>query len=302
MITKKKLILIVIVTIFVVLFAVHLLISPFVINIAGQNYFTFKICLELNVEENSDIESLKYMKLLKHLVISDGIPNEELNINSIGELTQLTSLELLRTQTKDFSPLSKLTNLKKLYIAGYYLENLDFAVSMGSLSEITLCLVLINDISGISNLQSLEKIVLAETYYISDIAPLKNLTNLKKLTIWNTNVTDISALSGLTNLEVLELVGGKNITNIEYLENLTNVEYLNLNYNPITDITPLKNMTKLEVLSIHGTNITDISILFELKNLKKIYIDKGQLSDEDISLLKSNGVEILNEQYDYYDN
>ena len=45
----------------------------------------------------------------------------------------------------------------------------------------------------------------------------------------------------------------------------------------------LLNFTKLEELRIHGTNIEDYSAIFELPNLKELTIDKGALTEDELS-------------------
>ena len=121
----------------------------------------------------------------------------------------------------DFSPLSNLTKLRTLDLAGT------------GISDITL----------LSNLTSLTLLNLGSNA-ISDIAPLSGLTSLERLYLYNTSISDLSVLSRLTSLRSLSL-SSNNISDVSTLSSLTNLRLLRL-YNNITDIAPLVANTGLD--------------------------------------------------------
>ena len=128
-----------------------------------------------------DISALKECKSLKELsLVGNHLDNNEMNI--IGELTNLTKLNLGWNNISDVSSLSGLTNLTSLGIWGNQ----------------------ISDITSVDSLVNLEYLDFSDNK-VSDITPVKNLINLKQLWFYSNKVTDISALTGLENLQVLML-------------------------------------------------------------------------------------------------
>ncbi|MHC5755733.1 MAG: leucine-rich repeat domain-containing protein, partial [Nostoc sp.] len=83
-------------------------------------------------------------------------PTKLPNLNPLANLTNLTKLNIYRTQVSDVSPLANLTNLTKLYFWGTQ----------------------VSDVSPLANLTNLTELNLWETQ-VSDVSPLANLTNLK---------------------------------------------------------------------------------------------------------------------------
>ena len=65
------------------------------------------------------------------------------------------------------------------------------------------------------------------------------------------------------------------------------------NNSNITNLSILLNFNKLEELRIHGTNIEDYSPIFELPNLKELTIDKGALTEDELTKLNEKGINII---------
>ena len=116
----------------------------------------------------------------------------------------------------DLSPLSALTKLASLQMAG----------------------VIVDDLTAVANLNSLISLTLFNGEQPLDLTPLAGLTGLQSLTLRNNKITDLSPLSGLTNLTYLDLEGNQ-ITDVRPLAGLTNLGRLYLTDNPITDFSPL---------------------------------------------------------------
>ncbi len=128
-----------------------------------------------------DISALKECKSLKELsLVGNHLDNNAMNI--IGELKNLTKLNLGWNNISDVSSLSGLTNLTSLGIWGNQ----------------------ISDITSVTSLVNLEYLDFSDNK-VSDIMPVKNLVELKQLWLYSNHVTDISALTGLENLQVLML-------------------------------------------------------------------------------------------------
>lgn len=146
------------------------------------------------------------------------------NIIALGELTNLTYLELNGNQLEDISPLSRLVNLTYL--------DLGF-------NRIT-------DLGPLKGLVNLTWLDLGNNYNLTDLSALSGLTNMAELDLFNTNISDISVLSNMTNLVSLNLGGCDNVTDISPLRNLVNLSYLNLAFTNVTDFSPLDDLPYID--------------------------------------------------------
>ena len=211
------------------------------------------------------------------------------NMEKVSDLTGLeyaTNLTILdlggNRRIKDFSPLSSLTNLKSLDLAGTDITDLSSLSQLTNLTELRLNRNWkLTDISALSGLTSLTELYL-DYNRITDVSALSKLTNLKSLYLNHNKLTDISALSGLTNLRVLVLWENQ-ITAIPPLLQLKNVRKLELTSNQITSIPPIKQLENLQSLKLAGNQLTDIYGLSGLKNLR--YLDLRNNRIKDISVL-----------------
>lgn len=103
-------------------------------------------------------------------------------VKEIGELVNLTELNLYNNQITDISPLANLSKLKSLNLGN-------------------------NDISDITPLSSLGNLMVLNLSVnkISDISPLAGLTNLSELGLYNNEVSDFSPIENLSSLTELSL-------------------------------------------------------------------------------------------------
>ncbi len=142
---------------------------------------TVKVAQELA----SFVDDWSQISVIKRHVEEDGllpilIPRKLRDLNPLSKLTNLTRLYLYGTQVSDISALANLTNLKELYLWGTQ----------------------VSDISILANLTNLKELNISQTQ-VSDISILADLTNLTSLNISQKQVSDISLLADLTNLTQL---------------------------------------------------------------------------------------------------
>lgn len=110
----------------------------------------------------------------------------------------------------------------------------------------------------------------------ADIAQLSTLTKLQTLTLSQNELDDISVLAELKELTYLQLAEN-NITDISPLKELTALKSLYLDANPIEDFSPLYALTNLTVLSLNNIDLSDE----ELSTLKSKLPDCDILNDKD---------------------
>ena len=194
----------------------------------------------LIIEDSSvdSLEDLVFFPNLTHLTLGNS-SNKNIppitSMSGIENCTKLKSLTIYYGPNKDYSAISKLSNLTNFYkMSGTDYEEI--------LNELKLCKKLNN--LALINMN------------ISDISKLNDLNNLIYLSLQNNNITKIEGLQNMLKLKNLQLANNK-ITKIEGLNNLKNLTNLNLSNNNIEDITPLSANTSLVTLYLIGNDNID---------------------------------------------
>ena len=171
------------------------------------------------------------------------------DLKGLEHCTNLTSLNFGQwlgkydgNQIVDLTPISKLTNLTKLWLSDNEIDDISALAGLTNLVHLELDANSISDISVLANLTRLIRLWLPSNEKISDISVLANLTELHELHLGGNEINGISGLANLTNLWFLHLWENQ-ITDIGALSNLTNLTSLVLNNNKVSDITPLVGNT-----------------------------------------------------------
>ena len=204
-----------------------------------------------------------------NIPVTDELISSLENASNLEEFKVLAKKDEVR-KIKDFTFLKKLAELKLFYYTNQNktkekvdVTNLDLTsnskledvrVGQGNLQNL-------NFINGL-NLKNLD----VEDNEINDISSLRNMTSLTELHLDNNklNNDNVSDIAGLVNLKTLYLKNNKDISDINALESLKNIEALEL-----------KNM-----------NITDLSVLKKLPNLRRLVIDGNPLDKEYMDIIK----------------
>lgn len=108
---------------------------------------------------------------------------------------------------------------------------------------------------------------------ISDISALEGNTQLTSLTI---SRTQVEKLPSIPNLEILELAGNKKLSDFSQLDIYKKLWGLDLSD---TRIEALPSMPNLTALFLSNTEIIDISILENNRNLQRLRIDHTNIED-----------------------
>ena len=241
---------------------------------SAQNQTVTRI--DARVANINNLAGLEYATGLTHLDLGGEWgeggyinSNDISNLSPLSGLTSLTKLRLAGNSISDVSPLSNLTGLTSLDIQSNSISN----------------------VSPLSNLTRLTSLDL-ELNSISDASPLSNLTLLTFLDISRNSISDLSHLAGLIRLKQLKLFDNS-ISDISPLSNLTDLTLLNLIRNAILDISPLAvnmglgNGDKVELkenpLSYHSLNThipalqgRGVSVRFDSRTPTRLVIAFGQ--------------------------
>lgn len=217
------------------------------------------------------------------------------DLRTIKEIEYFINLQELRIDVSlinDISPICKLYKLERISIGNFKDANLiDVDIekigNMINLKELSINQINLNncDLSVFGNLKKLHTISLRNTG-IDNISFISNLTSLEKLIItgsystWN-NIEDINPIRQLVNLKELQLTfNGKPLKNCETIGNLTGLEVLIFNYNIINDFNFIRNLKELKVLNLDSViGLSDINFLTGLKKLEKLNISGTGIRD-----------------------
>lgn len=244
----------------------------------------------LNVENCRNITNrgygfLKYLHKLGGLNSEKNFPfkyplygttmeDNSARLEIVGELTNLTALNLTQNVLEGIHPITKLTNLKYLSVGRNSIEDqgiidivcltkliglqLDFNDLVdGALNNIAI------DITPLTALVNLEQLNLRGTWInIGNVKNIATLTKLKRLDLTGhpMMVEEYERLALLTNLENLVL-DDTNLDdqNVEHVENLTNLISLDITDHKMTleGIQRVMNLPKLAWLNF-GRTIVDV--------------------------------------------
>src|SRR5215510_4216693 len=215
------------------------------------------------------------------------------------------------TEPKDLEPLTKLTEVRELYIparvwspvsdvkAPFADESFQYYAGMKKLEKFhagltTLAWLDIGDegLKRMSPLTQLKHLRVALTT-IKDPKCFEALVNLESLDLNDTYVLDssLAPLANMKNLRRLTLVGTLITDNgLKYLSDLIGMEELDLYGVKVTDagVEHLRKLTRLRRLNLLGAQITDASveILARFQELNELNLYRSQISNAGLAKLQ----------------
>ena len=191
--------------------------------------------LTITDTEVDSLEDLVFFPNLINLTLGEygtNIP-QITTLEGIQNCTKLESLSIIYGPDKDYSAVSKLSNLKIFSRFG------------GTDTDYN------NAIDGLKDCNNLKNVTFRNCFIMSGMSRIGELGNLEELNLSINSITKIEGLEKCTNLRTLNLDNNK-ISKIENLENLLNLESIDLSNNQITDILELDKNNNLVYLSLLG--------------------------------------------------
>jgi Leucine-rich repeat (LRR) protein len=260
----------------------------------------------LNLYNPKNLDILYTEILLRSLEIKYG------NSADLTPLMNLCFLEELHLESMgkfdDISPLSKLTNLKKLYLSTLSDDDFDLSpiAELTNLEELYLY-ANIKDIAPLRTLVNLRKLELPGTSTYESVLPFSELVNLQEfyishdhanntfaellplqwlevLTIFAVNpveldITNITRLRTLKKLYISSLRNNFQIKNINGLQNLTNIEVLEIEHYGMIDLSFVRHLKKMHTLWLRHCVINDISPLLDLPDFENLHLVSSMVRD-----------------------
>ena len=220
-------------------------------------------------------------------------------LEAIGTMANLTSLDLTDCGLSSAAPFSSLTNLETLILANNSIGNLSPLESLTKLKKLDLTRNAVTSLAVLVDLPALEWLGLAHNPLdtltpaascrnmlylditgcgISDLSPVGYMSNLTELYASGNEIADISMLSGCPALIVLNLSDNA-ITDVSVLAGLTSLTQANFNYNAIVTLPLMPAESMLFDLSVSHNKLIDVSGLAEMVYLNFLDIDYNEVQD-----------------------
>ena len=163
------------------------------------------------------------------------------------------------------SALSKLTNLRSLFVNSSQIKDFSLLDELPCLTDLDLGPSLLLPGKNLNKSSRAAPLLMyrpptrveGSELEIEDLTPLWGLKNLRALNISSLHkVTDLSPLAGMKNLRSLRL-SGYNLSDYSPLSGLTNLKELFLPYCQLTDPSFLTKLTNLKNLTLLRSNFSD---------------------------------------------
>lgn len=246
----------------------------------GENVIEDPVLREaINATYKREADAAVTKEMLKHVITLSPEkclphnPGEDFHkcksIKGMEYAENLQYVSLPYQPIEDLSPLANLTKIRYINITGNgKVQDFSFLDKLVNVEELHIRMVKVKSIDALKNYKKLYFLD-ADSCEISDFSPLSDLTDLKYLNLDKNNFKPDSAkyFSKLVNLEVLNI----NNKAANYITGFVPEK--------ITSIEPLKNLTKLKEFHATGHDISDISILNNMKDLETVYLNNNAIED-----------------------
>ncbi len=203
--------------------------------------------------------------------------DDTLSFSQIKRIVEKNELDLSKNEfVTDLSPISKLTNLKKLNISNTKINDLGPLSSLTKLEVLNCSHTMVNNLEPLKYSINIREIHCNNTL-ITDITPLRNFAKLEKLYCFTSPINNLVPISALPNLKDLRIYDTP-ISDLYAVANLQSLEILNCSYSQISDLSPINGLQNLKRLDIENTKITDLSPLSNIKSLNTLFCDNTQIN------------------------
>jgi Leucine-rich repeat (LRR) protein len=242
--------------------------------------------------------SFEWQKILTR-ELPEGERMDSLPFQQMKAITACQSLDLsYNPYVQDFSPLARLTQLKKLNLEGTHISDLTSIRNLTELTDLNLAGTNVNSIEALRYANKLQRLDVSRTPIqdiwvvqkfpdlrslnisrtrVVDITPLKDTGELSQLNLSSSQVSNFAPLSGVTSLAELDL-SNTTIQSLSDLGGLKQLTVLRFDSTQIRDITPLGRLEKLRELSMNHTVVENLDPLKKLPQLEKIYCDQSSIT------------------------
>ena len=264
-------------------------------NLSGIESFTSLEELNLSSNAITNMETVTQLAgTLKSINLSGNDVTGTNILNTISQLTNLTTLNMSNTKLDSVSTLRNLNKLQTVNLSGNNLA----------------------DLTPISTLLSITKLDISNNTSFPTISQIQSLIELTELNISNTGIT---TLGGIQYMEKLEKLYASNITGLQkdnnrldalYTGTLTNLKVLDLSNSGITEtkdaegnvlqqanqakisFSDMSVIASLEELYLENMGISNLGGIANLVNLKILDLANNKIKSENLEdiIIEKNDV------------
>ena len=242
----------------------------------------------------SKLTSKKYTLVLKDLTEEEikaavdkypevtGVTVDSDKIRSIAALAGMKNLESVYINSKyvsDYTPLADKVTLTSLRIDSEDIDNLKWMTKLERLSTVDITgSIKLQDLTGLPKLPALRKISLNHIQP-SDLSVLAaQVPGVSQVDLRYAVVKDLAPLCALGMLNNVDLYGAT-VTDYGQLENCSKLTKVTTYASKTADFSALKKIKSLEEINGGLTDLSDVSWVTELPNLKKFDVFAEKVHD-----------------------
>ncbi|CAL6099366.1 leucine-rich_repeat domain-containing protein [Hexamita inflata] len=280
-----------------------------IINIQFTDILNIK---KLIVNNCQNLQFLKTPVNITSLTINNCV--DIYNIDGIGQMKQLTSLNLNQNSILLIEPVSQLNNLTYFSAKSNYIQD-SFTLSPKLQKGVKAQKIPSNDVyqeylRSINSNISVQK--LKDEFYDQKMhSKFKNKIKKNKLNIKSDSELNSLQFMDSLNMHELKIESCKNASfakrtptkikklvvigkcNLDGIEKIKQIIYLDLQKNNINKIQMLANLQQLKILFVNQNKISDISIIQKLNQLKFLDLSRNRIES-------INGIEDLKDLVELY--
>lgn len=191
----------------------------------------------------------------------------------LAEFTQLSSLNINLTGTRDICPLVAVKNLRRLIARNNNIRDVSCLAQLTRLSEVNLGGNQIRQLTGLAKLSELRQLKVNDNQ-IEVLNLSEASAGLRVVQVQRNGLGRLIA-GAAPNLK--ELGAGGNRLAASDVAGFTRLERLDLSANGLGDVTALASLKRLRYLSLSYNEITSLTPLRELQELKKLWLAENPL-------------------------
>ncbi len=245
---------------------------------------------------DGNLHTLSDLELMPNLT-EFHIENETklISMSQLSGRTELTSVSLVGCEldSSDINALGSLTKLQSIDLSDNNITSINIVTNLPELQYVFLTN---NNIDDISPLSSLSKLLVVDVSQndITELPDFSSAKSIEALYISKNKLSDLSSIHSAASLVILD-VSNNNITNAKNIGKLTKLETLMLANNDITSFDFLSSISKLASLDVSATSMVSTSALAKLPLVVFKANNTGITSINDISKITSlTSLEIAN--------
>lgn len=241
---------------------------------------------DLSQQDVVNIAKLKNLERLKIMPMDPFYGETADDFSPLGELRELSSVDIIVDGSPNLSFLRKLDNLKTLRIDANHVFELPQLGHLPKLESVHMTQP--DSLTPLRGAKQLKTLVVEPEHFahyaehLKSLDGVEGLPNLVELEAANSNVHDLSPLRGLKRLESLNLAGAP-AADLSPLADCTGLKYLavgdEVQPQPI-DLAPICKLPELEELSVFGAAVVQPDELARMKKLRylRIHLPSTDLS------------------------